>query len=68
MFDSDETEEWEETLNKLAANMRCIEQAERLHWEEQQGGKVDGGYVGGELGVGDEIRINGGSEKVDMAG
>ena len=37
VFDSDEGEEYEETINKLAANMRCIEQAERLHWEEQQG-------------------------------
>ena len=39
VFDSDEGEEYEETINKLAANMRCIEQAERLHWEEQQGGE-----------------------------
>ena len=37
VFDSDEGEEYEETINKLAANMRCIEQAELLHWEEQQG-------------------------------
>ena len=36
VFDSDEGEEYEETINKLAANMRCIEQAERMHWEEQQ--------------------------------
>ncbi|KAK5112157.1 hypothetical protein LTR62_004500 [Meristemomyces frigidus] len=36
VFDSDEGEEYEETMNKAAANMRCIEQAERLHWEEQQ--------------------------------
>ncbi|KAK5736893.1 Vacuolar ATP synthase subunit B, partial [Elasticomyces elasticus] len=37
VFDSDEGEEYEETMNKAAANMRCIEQAEKLHWEEQQG-------------------------------
>ena len=37
VFDSDEGDEYEETINKLAANMRCIEQAERLHYEEQQG-------------------------------
>lgn len=37
VFDSDEGEEYEETINKLAANMRCIEQAERLHYDEQQG-------------------------------
>ena len=36
VFDSDESDEYEETINKLAANMRCIEQAEVLHWEEQQ--------------------------------
>lgn len=36
VFDSDEGDEYEETINKLAANMRCIEQAEKLHWEEQQ--------------------------------
>ncbi|KAF2766095.1 anthranilate synthase component [Teratosphaeria nubilosa] len=36
VFDSDPTEEYEETMNKAAANMRCIEQAERLHHEEQQ--------------------------------
>ena len=36
VFDSDEGEEYEETMNKAAANMRCIEQAEKLHWEEQQ--------------------------------
>ena len=45
VFDSDEAEEFEETMNKLAANMRCIEQAERLHWEEQQGSAGKG--VGG---------------------
>lgn len=28
VFDSDETEEWEETLNKLRANMHCIVSAE----------------------------------------
>lgn len=46
VFDSDEGEEYEETMNKLAANMRCIEQAERLHWEEQmgeEGMEVNGG-------------------------
>ncbi|KAI5370016.1 Putative ADC synthase, anthranilate synthase component I, chorismate-utilizing enzyme [Septoria linicola] len=37
VFDSDEGDEYEETINKLAANMRCIEQAERIHHEEQQG-------------------------------
>ena len=30
----------EETINKLASNMRTIEQAERMHYEEQM---ADGG-------------------------
>ncbi|KAK0771599.1 anthranilate synthase component 1, partial [Friedmanniomyces endolithicus] len=42
VFDSDPGEEYEETMNKAAANMRCIEQAERLHWEEQQEGEKFG--------------------------
>lgn len=36
MFDSDETEEWQETINKLGANMQCITSAEHLYYEEQQ--------------------------------
>lgn len=37
VFDSDEGDEYEETMNKAAANMRCIEQAERIHYDEQNG-------------------------------
>ena len=48
VFDSDETDEYEETMNKLAANMRCIEQAERMHWEEQQGNEATEEAVDGE--------------------
>ncbi|SPO03495.1 probable TRP2 Anthranilate synthase component I [Cephalotrichum gorgonifer] len=36
VFDSDETEEWMETINKLGANMQCITSAEQLYYEEQQ--------------------------------
>ena len=36
VFDSDPYEEWVETLNKLGANMQCIERAERKHLEMQQ--------------------------------
>lgn len=36
VFDSDETEEWQETINKLGANMQCITSAEQLYHEEQQ--------------------------------
>ncbi|KAK3623372.1 anthranilate synthase component 1 [Elasticomyces elasticus] len=52
VFDSDEGEEYEETMNKAAANMRCIEQAEKLHWEEQQGeAEISEEVVGGQDGV-----------------
>lgn len=59
VFDSDPGDEYEETINKLAANMRCIEQAERLHHEEQQGEILPA--VGG--GPADET-----SAKVEVAG
>ena len=36
VFDSDPTEEWDETLNKLGANMKCVTDAEKKHLEEQQ--------------------------------
>lgn len=63
VFDSDEGDEYEETINKAAANMRCIEQAERLHWEEQQQeeGEVNVGEVVGD-GVGE------GTAKVEVGG
>ncbi|KAK3114167.1 anthranilate synthase component 1 [Teratosphaeriaceae sp. CCFEE 6253] len=55
VFDSDAGEEYEETMNKAAANMRCIEQAEKLHWEEQQadGGVATEETVGAQNGVGE---------------
>lgn len=28
VFDSDETEEWIETINKLGANVKCLDSAE----------------------------------------
>jgi anthranilate synthase component 1 len=56
VFDSDEGDEYEETINKLAANMRCIEQAERIHWEEQQqrGGQSGTAAAGTTVGTGSE--------------
>ena len=51
VFDSDEGDEYEETINKLAANMRCIEQAEKLHYEEQQGGMGNEDVVEEHVGV-----------------
>ncbi|KJZ75034.1 Anthranilate synthase component 1 [Hirsutella minnesotensis 3608] len=36
VFDSDEYEEWQETINKLGANMQCIASAEELYHQQQQ--------------------------------
>uniref|UniRef100_A0A0B7JLS4 Anthranilate synthase n=1 Tax=Bionectria ochroleuca TaxID=29856 RepID=A0A0B7JLS4_BIOOC len=36
VFDSDEYEEWMETINKLGANMHCITSAEQLYHAQQQ--------------------------------
>lgn len=36
MFDSDETDEWLETMNKLGANIKCVTSAEELYYEQQQ--------------------------------
>ena len=36
VFDSDEYEEWMETINKLGANMSCIKSAEQMYYNQQQ--------------------------------
>lgn len=36
VFDSDEYDEWMETINKLGANMSCIKSAEELYYAQQQ--------------------------------
>ena len=36
VFDSVEYDEYIETINKLGANVKTIETAEKLHWELQQ--------------------------------
>lgn len=36
VFDSVEEDEYVETINKLGANVKTIETAEKLHWEAQQ--------------------------------
>lgn len=41
VFDSDPEEEYIETLNKLKANVTCIDSAERKHWAEQQDDGLD---------------------------
>ncbi|KAK8217368.1 anthranilate synthase component 1 [Zalaria obscura] len=64
VFDSDPEEEYQETLNKLRANMTCIESAEVLHWEEQQEeGAVRTEEKGVEMDVKDEAK----DAHVDMA-
>lgn len=39
VFDSDEYDEWQETINKLGANTHCITSAEQLHYQQQQAAK-----------------------------
>ncbi|KJK92048.1 Anthranilate synthase component [Metarhizium anisopliae BRIP 53284] len=39
VFDSDEYDEWMETINKLGANMQCIKSAEELYYDQQQAAK-----------------------------
>ena len=34
VYDSDEYDEWIETMNKLGANMRCIELAEKEYLDQ----------------------------------
>ncbi|EMC96779.1 hypothetical protein BAUCODRAFT_148336 [Baudoinia panamericana UAMH 10762] len=77
VFDSDAGEEYEETMNKAAANMRGIEQAERLHWEEQQQAQRQGENGEGEgVGATEEMvgggvadaGVEGRKGKVDLAG
>jgi len=41
VFDSDPYEEWMETMNKLGANMKCIESAEARYSEEDGDTKVE---------------------------
>lgn len=37
VFDSVERDEFEETINKLLANIRCIDGAEEFHYRKQHG-------------------------------
>jgi len=50
VYDSDPYDEYVETINKLKANMRCIESAEDRHWTEQaEAGDEEEGAVGRRL-------------------
>lgn len=41
VWDSQPEEEWQETMNKLAANIRCIEAAEERYSDMDEGGEWD---------------------------
>lgn len=49
VFDSVEEDEYVETINKLGANVKTIETAERLHWEAQQQEEVSVSGKGEEM-------------------
>lgn len=68
VFDSDPTDEWEETMNKLAANMRCIDSAEEKHRREQASAQNGSGSSTMPAIDGREI-ANGSNEKphIDLA-
>ena len=61
VFDSDPYEEWVETMNKLGANMKCIESAEERFAEEdeesgiekafEKGKKAENGGIDGHVGM-----------------
>ncbi|KAG6288465.1 anthranilate synthase component 1 [Claviceps aff. purpurea] len=40
VFDSDEYDEWIETINKLSSNMTCIKSAEEMYYQQQQNEKT----------------------------
>lgn len=62
VFDSDETEEYEETINKLKANMNCIQEAENYHLKEQESGLATQAQIRNASGAGSE------PSKVSLAG
>lgn len=54
VFDSEKTEEWMETMNKLAANLRCIELAEKYYGDGATGSKSVQEIIEDERRKGDE--------------
>lgn len=54
VFDSEKTEEWMETTNKLAANLRCIELVEK-HYGDGAGTKSVQEIIEDERRKGDEV-------------
>lgn len=55
VFDSEKTEEWMETMNKLAANLRCIELAEQYYGSAGAGSKSVQDIIDEERRKGDEF-------------
>jgi len=45
VFDSDEYDEWMETIHKLGASMQCITSAEQLYARRQSRAKTNGAAV-----------------------
>lgn len=62
VFDSDPYDEWMETMNKLRANMKCIESAEERYAEDDE---EEGIGEAVEKGLKVEDRVGGG--RVDLA-
>ncbi|KAJ9623412.1 anthranilate synthase component 1 [Taxawa tesnikishii (nom. ined.)] len=60
VFDSDPYEEYVETLNKLKANMTCIETAEEKHYHEQQEEEETNGVSAKEEALGQDVVERGG--------
>lgn len=58
VFDSEEEDEYQETLNKVAANVRCIDAAEQRTIDEQSSGSIEALVAEGGISNG----------KVDLAG
>ena len=67
VFDSDPFEEWEETMNKLNANIVCIREAEEKYSSTDRGIEHDGGLVEGEKGGAKEFVQRVEARKVRMA-
>jgi anthranilate synthase component 1 len=68
VFDSVEYDEYIETINKLGANVKTIETAEKLHWEMQQ--QQQDGSSNGESGHSLPVRgkeVPGGKAHIDLA-
>lgn len=62
VFDSEPYEEWMETMNKLGANMRCIESAEKRYAEEDEETGLEGAIK-----LGRKVDSGGKADHIDLA-